>query len=437
MRIAAYCFVTCFLTLGVCDAEDWPQWLGTNRDSVWNESGIVDQIPGDGLPVKWRVPVAWGYAGPAVADGKVYLMDYVHETGDVTNSPGGRDELIGKERLLCLNADSGEVIWKYEYERPYRLAYPRGPRCTPTVQEGRVYVLGAEGNLSCLDATSGEVVWTKDLPKTYRTETPIWGYAGHPLVDEQYVYCIVGGEGSLAVAFDRESGKEAWRSMSGKPSYGPPTLLEWNGKKRLFVWDAQNISSLDPKTGEVAWSMSLPPGFGVTTAAPRPLGDNIFVTAAGNVSALINVETGQAIWKGSSSTSLGCSISTPLIVDEVVYGIDGGAGALIAAQLSDGERLWQSAKPIDADSTRERGPRHGTAFLVKNRNQYFLFNDSGDLILASLTPEGYQEAGRFHVLDPTNDGGGRKIVWSHPAFAQKCLFARNDEELVCVSLAKE
>jgi outer membrane protein assembly factor BamB len=436
MRQLTICLLSLVLGPGMLNAEDWPQWLGVNRDSVCNEEGLIERIPAAGLAVKWRVPVEWGYSGPAVAGGRVYLMDYVHEDGKVTNGAGTRDELTGQERILCFRADSGELIWKHEYDRLYSLSYPRGPRCTPTVSGGKVYALGAEGNLTCLEADTGKLVWSKDLPKAYRTQTPIWGYSGHPLVDGDLLYCTPGGKESLAVALDKDSGKEVWRSLSGTPSYCPPTILAWNGKKQLFVWGSKFISSLDPKTGKAVWSVSLPPGYGVASAAPRLIGENVFATGAGNVSALIAAATGTVVWKGTPKTSVGCSISTPIVVDGIIYGNDGGAGTLIAAKASDSERLWGTATPVDAQSSRARGPRNGTVFLVKNKRQYFLFNDSGDLISARLSEDGYEETGRFKVLEATNFTGSRKVVWSHPAFAQKCLFARNDEELVCVNLAE-
>ena len=121
--------------------DDWPQWLGPNRDSVWREKGIVDRFPQTGLPVQWRVPVGLGYAGPAVAGGKVYLMDYVRRSGEVTNNPGGPDKLEGTERVLCLDAATGKLLWKHEYDRPYNISFGGGPRCTPTVVEQRVYAL--------------------------------------------------------------------------------------------------------------------------------------------------------------------------------------------------------------------------------------------------------------------------------------------------------
>lgn len=113
-------------------------------------------------------------------------------------------------------------------------------------------------------------------------------------------------------------------------------------------------------------------------------------------------------------------------------GADGATRALIGAQLSDGKRLWQTYAPTTGS---DRPVKHGTAFLVKQGNRFFLFSETGDLILAKLSRAGYEEISRFHMLDPTVEAAGRKVVWRHPAFAHRCLFARNDQELVCVDLA--
>jgi outer membrane protein assembly factor BamB len=127
-----------------------------------------------------------------------------------------------------------------------------------------------------------------------------------------------------------------------------------------------------------------------------------------------------------------CSNSTPFLEDGVIYGCDVETGALIAADMTDGTRLWQTTQPTNGS---ERRSRHATAFLIKHEDRFLLFNELGDLILAQLSREAYSELGRFHVLEPTNEAFGRKVVWSCPAFAEKCMFARNDKELVCVDLA--
>jgi len=115
----------------------------------------------------------------------------------------------------------------------------------------------------------------------------------------------------------------------------------------------------------------------------------------------------------------------------MIYGCDASMGALMGVRLEDGRRLWQTFEPT-MGGTRRRP--YGTAFLVKHEDRFFLFTETGDLVLARLSPQGYREVSRFHVLEPTSQSFGRPVVWSHPAFAQRCLFARNDKELVCVDL---
>jgi len=441
MRKATFCsLLTVLLLLSPALADDWPQWLGPNRDSVWRETGIVERFPDDGLTVKWRVPVELGYAGPAVADGRVFLMDYVKESGKITNNPGGRDKLEGVERVLCLAADTGKPLWKHEYVRPYNLSYAAGPRCTPTVDSGKVYALGAEGNLTCLDAEDGKVIWSKEFAKEYGATTPMWGHSAHPLVDEDLLYCVVGGQGSVAVAFDKATGREVWRSLSSRDQgYCPPTMIEHAGSKQLLIWHSEAINGLDPKTGEVYWSVPLKPSYGMSIATPRKLGPYLLASGFGDAAAVLlklddakpAVET---VWRGKASTALYCANVTPFMEDGTIYGCDINTGALMGIRMEDGERLWQTMEPTTGGTRRAR---YGTAFLVKHNDRFFLFNERGDLILAKLSPEGYDELDRFHVLEPTNNTFGRPVVWTHPAFAQRCVFARNDKELVCVSLAAD
>ncbi len=438
-RVAWLCLslAAVFLMLPLCAslADDWPQWLGANRDSVWRETGIVDRFPSEGLPIKWRAPVALGYSGPAVANGRVYLMDYVLRSGKVINNADGRDRLEGSERVLCLDAGTGRLIWKHEYDRPYHISYP-GPRCTPTIDGDRVYALGAEGNLSCLDAASGRPIWSKDFVKDFGARTPFWGVAAHPLVHGNTLYCVVGGKGSVAVAFDKRTGTELWRALSAsEPGYCPPTLIEHAGREQLLIWHAESLNSLDPQTGKVFWTVPLKPHGGMAIAAPRKLGPYLLATADGEVGALLKLTdtppAAEVVWRGQAKTAVYCCNSTPFLEDQMIYGCDARSGALMGVRLEDGERLWQTFAPTIGGTRRAQ---YGTAFLVKHESRFFLFSETGDLILAQLSSQGYEEINRFHVLEPTNHSFGRPVIWSHPAFAQRCLFARNDKELVCVDL---
>jgi len=449
VRTALACSVAVCLALdggSSARGDDWPQWMGPRRDGVWREAGLVAAIPAAGLPVTWRVPVKGGYAGPAVADGRVYLMDYDRPAGDVANSPNDRTELVGRERVLCLDAVTGKLLWTHEYDCPYAISYASGPRCTPTVSGGKVYTLGAEGNLTCLEAETGRVLWARDLKRDYQAPTPIWGFCGHPLVDDDLLICLVGGPGSVAVAFDKETGQERWRALTASESgYCPPTIIEQGGTRQLLIWDADKLNALEPATGRVLWSQPLKPMYGMSIMAPQvadtPAGRVLFASGIGGVGALFRLAAdGSApglLWQVEQKTGVSCANSTPFIAGDTLYGCDCQTGMLTAVDLTTGERRWETLEPTTGG---ERRSKHGTAFLVREAppgdgTRTWIFSETGDLILARLTPEKYEELGRMKLLEPTNECFGREVVWSHPAFAGRSIFARNDRELVCVSAA--
>ena len=437
MRFALFILLVFCTFSSLTSADDWPQWLGPDRASEWREKGIVEAFPDEGLKVKWRTPVGLGYSGPAVAGGKVFLMDYVPRSGTVSNSPGGRVRIEGEERVLCFDAADGRLLWKHAYDQPYRLSYPSGPRCTTTVENGRVYALGAEGTLSCLEAETGKLLWQRQLTDDYGTTSPIWGFAAHPLIDGDLLYTLAGGEGSLVVALDKNTGKEVWRSLSARSQgYCPPTMITLAGKKQLVIWHPESINGLDPVTGKLKWSIPLEPDYDMSIAAPRLVENKLFASGIGQVGVLLELdpenETAEVLWRGKAKEALYSVNATPYVENDMIYGVDGRSGALVGAQLADGKRLWSTNAPTSGTERRER---QATAFLVKHQERFFLFSETGDLILARLTREGYEELGRFHVLEPTGECFGRAVVWNHPAFAEQCMFVRNDEELVCVDLA--
>lgn len=439
----------------VLAAADWPQWMGPNRDGVWPETGILRTLPKDGPKVLWRVPVGSGYAGPAVAGGKVYLPDRILGKGAANPADpfDNHTRVPGTERLLCLDARTGRELWRHEYPCPYQISYPSGPRCTPAVHDGKVYTLGAMGHLFCLACDTGKVIWSKHFPADYGAKVPLWGYCGHPLVYQDLVVCVVGGEGALVVAFDKDSGQERWRSLTARePGYSPPTIVRVGGEDQLIVWHAQAVNGLDPLTGKQHWSVEVAPAFGMAIMAPRPAaGDRLFVAGIGGAGGVLRLDpvakTATPLWletriKGKEMLPKPRGLypvnMTPFIDGEVIYGVD-QAGMLRAVDLNTGRRLWFTYRPVIGREEAEdyKDARSATAFVVKNGDRFFLFAETGDLVLARLTPQKYEELGRWHLLEPTSTAFNRKVVWCHPAFADKCCFVRNDTELVCVSLAGE
>jgi outer membrane protein assembly factor BamB len=285
-RSTAVAFLLTCAAVPVAVADDWPQWMGPRRDNIWSESGLLEKFPAGGPKVLWRTPVAYGFAGPAVAEGRVFVMDMVtDENLKVDNF--ARKEFTGTERVLCLDEKTGKELWKHEYPVTYTMSYPGGPRCTPAVDGGKVYALGAEGQLMCLSAATGAVVWEKNLPKEYGAKSSLWGYASHPLVDGEKLICIVGGEGSHAVAFNKETGEEIWRALtSPDQGYSPPTIIEAAGVRQLILARPEAITSVNPETGAEYWSVPYQADGGCVVMSPVQAGDYLFVGGHQNKSPL-------------------------------------------------------------------------------------------------------------------------------------------------------
>jgi outer membrane protein assembly factor BamB len=423
----------------IARAEDWPQWNGNLRTGEITTAGWLTEIPGNGLKKLWQASVAGGYSGPAVADGRVYVSDYVKSSGQSTNNPGGRDKLTGTERIQCFDAQSGKVLWTHQYDRAYELSYPAGPRVTPTVDQGLVYFLGAEGDMTCLTADRGQVVWNFSFKERYQTQAPMWGYSAAPLVLGDQLICLAGGSGSLVVSLDKKTGKEKWRALSGKEiGYCPPTLIRAAGVDQLLIWEPQSLHGLNPNDGKVLWSTPLVPKYEMSIAAPVISGDLLYVSGIGEVGSMFRLKSDapgvEVLWVGNPKNAVYCANSTPVFEGQYLYGCDCGKGTMNCVRSSDGHRMWETFAPTAGG---DRRASHGTAFLSKMKDRYYIFSETGDFIIARLSPEKYDEIGRQKVIEPTNECFGRSVVWSYPAYANRSLYVRNDRELVCYSLARD
>ena len=429
-------------------ADDWPQWMGPERDGIYREQGIVDRIPEGGLPVLWRVPIAGGYSGPAVADGRVFVTDYVATSGTSTNNPGGRDQLQGSERILCFDATSGDELWKVTYDRPYHLSYANGPRATPTVDGDRVYVLGAEGDLRCLQTNTGELVWKKQLAEEFQVESPIWGHAAHPLVHGDLLFCLAGGSGSVVVALNKRSGEVVWKALSASEiGYCPPTIRTLGRPRTTLNLGCRRASRPRATHGKGDLDLPLETELRHGHCRAQVRGNQLYASGIGETAVMMNFQAdgtpGDVLWTGKPKIGVYSGTSPAIFDGKAIYGADCGGGKFIAVDAATGTRFWETfALTTGGDElTAANGSRrasHGTCFLVKHQDKFLLFAETGELIFARFAPSGPTELGRTQILEPTSDGpDNRQVVWSHPAFAQRCVFARNDKELVCVSLAAD
>jgi outer membrane protein assembly factor BamB len=413
-------------------AEDWPQWLGPRGDSTWNDTGLITEFPDGGPKVVWRAPVAHGYSGPAVSGGKVFVSDFKRKSGTIDANPAGRTAVSGTESLICLDEKTGKELWASHWGSELNLSFPNGPRCSPVVSDGLVYALGAEGGLTATNVINGFRVWTKELKKEYKCESPIWGYAATPLVSGKLLYTLAGGTSSAVVALNCKTGEEVWRALDTKEiGYAPPVMTKRDGKDELVVFLPDSLNGLDPATGKVRWSQPYKATYGMSIMTPRVTPNGIFVGSMQKKSMMIKPGDGKAdvIWDGTPAQAVAPKNGTPVVVDNLLFSCDTD-GDLRCFKSATGDRLWTTDEVIGHKSLNS-----GTFFMVRTPQEWVLFNDAGELILANMSASGYKETARASILSPETPGMGRKVVWSHPAFANKCVFARNDKELVCVSLA--
>ena len=431
---ASQCLIAAVCVLIPALAEDWPEWRGAGRCGIWRESDILDKFPEKGLTASWRTPIRAGFAGPAVAGGRVFVTDFERSSG-----------LKGIERALCLDEKSGKILWTRAWDADYgKMSYPVGPRATPTVDGDRVYILGASGMLLCLKTKTGAVIWQKDYVKDYRMQLPAWGITSAPLVDENRLIAIVGGQPDAKVmAFDKMTGKEIWRALpaDSEQGYCQPVIFEVGGIRQLIIWHPTAVASLNPATGKVYWEQPFRINMGMTLATPVLSGSRLLVSSFYNGSMLLDLVGKEArlLWKGKSNSEIDTDglhavINTPAIDGDYIYGIC-SYGQLRCLNLKTGERVWETI-----DVTKEKA-RWASGLIVRQGDRYFINNDRGELIIAKLSPQGYQEISRTPLIKPTTNPGNRRelgaVNWSHPAYANRCIFARNDEEIISVPLAKK
>lgn len=440
-RLSLLAFALLLVSGGVrpplASADDWPQWMGPKRDNVWREDGILDKFPAGGPKVVWRTPIAAGFAGPAVANGKVYVTARILAKGAANpDDPfDTKNKINSTERVLCLDQKTGKEVWKHDYECPYQISYPSGPRCTPTVHEGKVYTLGAMGHLFCFEADSGKIVWQKNLATEYKTKPPYWGYAAHPLIDGKKIITLAGGEGSHLVALDKDTGKEIWKTgTQPEQGYCPVLITEAGGKRQMIVFGPKSVYSVNPESGEQYWTTPYSADSNCVIMTPVRYGEYLFLGGYNHKNLLLKLKADtpgiEVVWKDKDDHGVSPVSVQPFLIDKVLYGYDDD-GTMYAVELPSGKRLWQSGGPVGATPVGS-----GTAFMVKNGERFFFFAETGHLVIGKLTPKGYEEIDRAKVIDPTGAAMGRRVVWCAPAYADKKMYVRNDKEIICVDLAK-
>jgi outer membrane protein assembly factor BamB len=393
---------------GALWGADWPQFLGPRRDGSSPETGLLRQWSMDGPPLVWKKEVGEGFSGPVVADGKLILF---HRVGD-------------NEVVACLDAATGKEIWKYPYPTTYQDDFGKGngPRATPVISGNRVYTLGAEGRLHCLAFDTGKKVWARELLKDYKVPPSFFGVGSSPLVEGELVLVNVGARKAGIVAFDSETGKEAWRATEDGASYSSPVVASIHGRRYGIFFTRQGVVLLDPKTGKVdyqkRWRARLEAS--VNAATPLVVGDLVFFSSSYETGALllkVGKDKVEEVWSGDEEMSN--HYSTCVAHKGFLYGFHGRqerGAALRCVELKTGKIRWTQL-------------RFGCGSMVLADGQLIILTERGDLVLAEPSPDGYREKARVHVFDGVP-------CRAQIALADGRLYARDSSELKCWRLKK-
>ena len=386
---------------------DWPQWLGPHRDGQYDGPALNADWPGGGPPELWRRPVGEGFAGPAVADGRVLLFHRVE----------------GREVLEALDAASGDPLWRHDAPTAYRddFGFDEGPRAVPVAADGRVFTFGAQGRLSAVSLETGEPLWEVDTAERFGVRKGFFGAAGSPVVDGGRVIANVGGGNAGIVAFDAASGDVLWTATSHEASYSSGAAADIGGERLAVFLTREGLVGLDPATGDVRfeqrWRSRL--GASVNAATPLVIGDLIFASASYGTGAAVFQTGGReltSLW--SSDDVLSNHYATSVYHDGYLYGFHGRqeyGPSFRAVELRSGDVQWSEDRFMA-----------GSVTLAGDR--LVIMRESGELVLAAAAPDAFSPLARAQILPP--------VVRAYPALAGGLLYVRNTDTLVCVDLRR-
>jgi outer membrane protein assembly factor BamB len=387
-------------------AADWPQFLGPLRNGVYGGGDLAVSWPKEGPPVVWRKQVGQGFSGPAVSAGKLILF---HRRDD-------------KENIECLDARDGKPLWTFDYPTAYRddFGFDEGPRATPTIAGGKVFVFGAEGALHCLEFDTGKKLWSVNTRTTFSAPKGFFGMACSPLVEGNAVLLNIGAaNGAGIVAFATTTGKLLWKTTDDEASYSSPVAATIDGRRCAFFFTRRGLVALNPANGKVLFDFAWRPRIreSVSAAAPLIVGDFIFLSAsyqAGAVLLRVKDDKVEKVW--SADDVLSNHYATSVHLDGSLYGFDGRqeqGPSLRCVELKTGKVRWSE-------------DRFGAGTVTLADQHLLILRENGELILAPASPDGYKPIARAQVL-PNG-------VRAYPAVADGRLYARSKDTLVCVDL---
>ena len=394
--------------------NDYPRFLG---NGYWAEvSGVELETDWEANPPKllWKEKIGAGWSSFAVVGNYAITQE---QRGD-------------REYVVCYDIQTFQSVWSHS--DPVRwdpggagaLGYA-GPRATPTIYGGKVFVQGATGIFNCLDAKTGNVLWSHDTLKKHGSENVVWGKSCSPLVVDDMVVVSVGGkQNQSVVAYEMATGEVRWASGEYQSSYASPVLAEIGGVRQVVSVDENYVTARRADNGQALWEFSWPSSSGAEAAVSQPIplsGDRLFVSKGYGVgAALFQITNDEGdhwqlvpLWR---KTVLKTKMSNVVIHDGFVYGLDDKI--LQCVELETGKKKWK----------KRRVPEFGYGQMMLIGDTILFLSEGGEVILVEAAPEKYRELASLRAFDDDS------VTWNNPVFAAPYLLVRNAEEAACYEL---
>ena len=380
----------------------WTNFRGPRRDGKYEEASISTSWPAGGLRQIWRQPVGVGHASFVVADGKAYTIE----------------QRRSQEVVAAYDVNTGRELWTQKWNAEFTDSTGDGPRATPTWDNGRLYALGATGELRCLDANSGAVIWGKNILSDNQAKNLPWAMAAAPLIVDDKVIVLPGGtSGKSVVAYNKNNGAPVWRVLDDTQAYVSPMLVELAGRRQIVVVSASRVVGLTPENGTLLWEYAWDTDNGINVSQPIMVDRNRFFISSGygKGAALVEVKgsgnkfTASTVWENNNMKN---KFNSSVLYNGYVYGLD--EGILVCLDVNTGERKWKDG-------------RYGYGQVILAGDHLIVTSDQGDVALVKATPSQYTEVARFPAV--------KGQTWNYPAIAAGKLLVRNSNEMAAFDIS--
>lgn len=380
----------------------WTNYRGPKRDGKYDETTVSTNWPASGLPVIWKQPIGVGFASFVVAEGKAYTIE----------------QRRNQEVVAAYDLNNGHELWTQKWNAEYTDSTGDGPRATPTWDQGRIYALGATGELRCLDGNSGSVIWGKNILSDNQAKNLQWAMAAAPLIVDDKVIVLPGGtSGKSVVAYNKTTGAPVWRVLSDTQAYVSPMLVELAGRRQIVVVSSTRVVGLTPEKGELLWEYPWDTDMGINVSQPILVDSNRFFISSGygKGAALVEVKgsgnklSASTIWENKNMKN---KFNSSVLHNGYIYGLD--EGIMVCLDVNTGERKWKEG-------------RFGYGQIILTNGHLIVTSDQGEVALLRATPEKYTEVARFSAVQGQ--------TWNYPAIASGRLLVRNSNEMAAYDIS--